>query len=95
MGAVGKVSSKNSTKDLEITEVQMGQVAWQRWEWSGSPYLIFHLLQRQVIYLTLQKPHGTQKKVIEGGKKGTDHFTRISADNVDAVNWNRKEETEY
>lgn len=47
----------------------MGQVAWQRWEWSGGPYLIFNLLQTQVIYLTLQKPHGTQKKVTEGGKK--------------------------
>lgn len=85
------MSSKNGTKDLEITEVQMGQVAWQRWEWSDSQYLIFNLLQTQVIYLTLQKPHGTQKKVTEGRKKkGTDHFTRISADNVDVVNWNRK-----
>lgn len=64
------MSSKNGTKDLEITKVQMGQVAWQRWELSGSQYLIFSLLQMQVIYLTLQKPHGTQKKVTEGRKEG-------------------------
>lgn len=41
MVAVGNVSSKTATKDLEITGVQMGQVAQQRWEWSSSLYLIF------------------------------------------------------
>lgn len=77
MVAVGNVSSKMATKDLEITEVQIGQVAQQRWKWPSSLYLVFSAS------VTLQKPNGTLKKVSDWwgeNKMGADHFSRISAD---------------